>query len=112
MRVFVNCFGVKCMGNINVSDDIISLKGVGEKTATLYRHIGIDNIDELIHYFPRDYIKYEITEDISKEDGAEVIDTENNNIEENVFYEKESVAVYLDGGVPCSRVQSRKQARS
>lgn len=72
MRVFVNCIGVKCMGNINISDDIISLKGVGEKTATLYRHIGIDNIDELIHYFPRDYIKYESKSDSTDFENGKV----------------------------------------
>lgn len=38
--------------------DIINLKGIGEKTALLYNKIGIDKIEDLYEYFPRDYVFY------------------------------------------------------
>lgn len=37
------------------SDDIIKLKGIGEKTAKLFRKIGICTIGDLLLYYPRDY---------------------------------------------------------
>ncbi len=37
------------------SDDIIRLKGIGEKTAKLFRKIGICTIGDLLLYYPRDY---------------------------------------------------------
>lgn len=38
--------------------DITTLKGIGEKTSLLYRKIGIDNVEDLYEYYPRDYIEY------------------------------------------------------
>ncbi|MCR5358119.1 MAG: ATP-dependent DNA helicase RecG [Lachnospiraceae bacterium] len=41
------------------SQDIISLKGIGEKTADLYHKVGIYTYGDLMYYYPRDYIKYD-----------------------------------------------------
>ena len=41
---------------MNPTDDILSIKGVGEKTARLFRKIGIDTVEDLIHDYPRDYV--------------------------------------------------------
>lgn len=46
---------------MDLKDRIVTLKGVGEKTASLYENVGISDIDDLIHYYPRDYVKYEST---------------------------------------------------
>jgi len=35
--------------------DITTLKGVGEKTAALFRRMGIHTVEDLISYYPRDY---------------------------------------------------------
>ena len=37
------------------SDDIIRLKGIGEKTAKLFYRIGIHTTEDLLLYYPRDY---------------------------------------------------------
>lgn len=36
-------------------DDIINLKGIGEKTARLFYRLGIHNTEELLLHYPRDY---------------------------------------------------------
>lgn len=41
------------------SDSITTLKGVGEKTAEAFKLLGVNNISDLIHYYPRSYDKYE-----------------------------------------------------
>ena len=38
---------------------IESLKGIGEKTAKLYHKLGVETVDELLHYYPRGYDAYE-----------------------------------------------------
>lgn len=43
----------------NIKDNITILKGIGEKSAPLYNKLGIYTLDDVIHYYPRDYIKYE-----------------------------------------------------
>ena len=43
---------------MNPANDILSIKGVGEKTARLFRKIGIDTVEDLIHDYPRDYVVY------------------------------------------------------
>lgn len=40
------------------NDDIMYLKGVGEKRAKLFAKLGITNVGELITHFPRDYVDY------------------------------------------------------
>ncbi len=37
------------------SDDIIRLKGIGEKTAKLFHRMGIYTVEDLIFHYPRDY---------------------------------------------------------
>ena len=36
-------------------DDVINLKGIGEKTAKLFYRMGIHNTEELLLHYPRDY---------------------------------------------------------
>ncbi|MBD5461180.1 MAG: ATP-dependent DNA helicase RecG [Lachnospiraceae bacterium] len=36
-------------------DKITELKGIGEKSANLFHKLNIDTLDDLLHYFPRDY---------------------------------------------------------
>lgn len=38
--------------------DITFLKGVGEKRAAMYRKLGINTVEDLITFYPRDYIDY------------------------------------------------------
>lgn len=38
---------------------ITNLKGIGEKTAGLYNKLGIFSYEDLLYYFPRDYIRFE-----------------------------------------------------
>lgn len=37
------------------NDSILSIKGIGEKTAALYKKLGISTVEELLLYFPRAY---------------------------------------------------------
>jgi ATP-dependent DNA helicase RecG len=43
---------------MNKDSLIINLKGVGEKTSSLFQKMGIDTIEDLISYYPRDYDIY------------------------------------------------------
>ena len=43
---------------------IETLKGIGEKTAKLFEKVGIRTIDDLLHYYPRNYDSYEAPEEI------------------------------------------------
>ncbi len=38
-----------------INSSIQYVKGVGEKRATLFNKIGIHNVEDLLHYFPREY---------------------------------------------------------
>ena len=40
---------------MNYSDDITSLKGIGEKTARLFHRLDIYTLKDLLHHFPRNY---------------------------------------------------------
>ena len=42
-----------------LEENIKSIKGIGEKTASLFNRLGVFNIEDLLHFFPRYYIKYE-----------------------------------------------------
>lgn len=44
---------------MNFSDDIITIKGIGEKSAPLFRKLGMNTVEDVINYFPRDYVYYE-----------------------------------------------------
>ena len=34
---------------------LTSVKGVGDKTARLFSKLGVDTVEELLHYYPRGY---------------------------------------------------------
>ena len=39
-------------------DDIITIKGIGKKTKMLFEKLGVETAEDLVTYYPRDYIKY------------------------------------------------------
>lgn len=41
--------------SMNYADNIIAIKGIGEKTAKLFYKLGIYTVSDLIYHFPRDY---------------------------------------------------------
>ena len=43
---------------MNIDDGIITVKGIGDKTASLYSRLGINTIGDLIRYYPRTYKTY------------------------------------------------------
>lgn len=43
---------------ITNNTEITYLKGIGEKRAVMYRKLGINTLEELIEFYPRDYIDY------------------------------------------------------
>ncbi len=50
---------------LSFSTDIQFLKGVGEKRAQLYKKLNIENIGQLLYYFPRSYLDLTQTKDIA-----------------------------------------------
>lgn len=53
----ITCF--RCReGNMN-QESITSLKGIGEKTAALFKKLGVETIEELLRNYPRAYETYE-----------------------------------------------------
>ena len=50
---------------LSFSTDIQFLKGVGEKRAQLYKKLGIENIGQLLYYFPRAYLDLSQTTEIA-----------------------------------------------
>lgn len=40
---------------MRLEDKITELKGIGEKSANLFHKLNIDTLDDLLHWFPRDY---------------------------------------------------------
>lgn len=53
--------------------NITNLKGIGEKTAGLYNKLGIFSYEDLLYYFPRDYIKYEETIKLNEAQPGDLI---------------------------------------
>ena len=45
---------------------ITQIKGIGEKTALLYQKLGIESVEQLCEYFPKDYIRYDSPKKISE----------------------------------------------
>lgn len=39
-------------------DSIRNLKGIGEKTELLFAKVGVASLQQLLHYYPRDYDSY------------------------------------------------------
>ncbi len=51
--------------------DITYLKGIGEKKAALYRKLGVTSLEDLITYYPRDYIDYSEPKPINEIENGE-----------------------------------------
>ena len=47
------------MGKRELEESVISLKGIGDKTGKLFNKVGVYTCDDLIHYFPRGYDKFD-----------------------------------------------------
>ena len=52
---------------------ITNLKGIGQKTAGLYNKLGIFSYEDLLYYFPRDYIKYERPQSIQSANNGDIV---------------------------------------
>ncbi len=46
--------------------NITTIKGIGEKTANLFKKLGVETIDELLHYYPRAYDEFKEPQVISE----------------------------------------------
>lgn len=42
----------------NVNNDLLNIKGIGEAKVSLLSKLGIDSVDALLHYYPREYKDY------------------------------------------------------
>ncbi|MDE6024581.1 MAG: ATP-dependent DNA helicase RecG [Lachnospiraceae bacterium] len=51
---------------MNFSDDITTIKGVGDKTSAAFKRIGVDTVNDLVHTFPRNYLTYDEVVDIGQ----------------------------------------------
>lgn len=58
------------------SDDIINLKGIGEKTAKLFYKLGIFTIKDLLFYYPKNYQRFEEPVKIAKAVEGELVTLE------------------------------------
>ena len=45
---------------MQLNDPITALKGIGEKTASLYHKLNIYSVDDLIKHYPRDYEEWRL----------------------------------------------------
>lgn len=43
---------------MRLSDEIVTLKGIGQKSAAIYARLGIFTVRDLLMYYPRDYERY------------------------------------------------------
>lgn len=60
--------------SVNLSDNITALKGIGDKTAALFRRLGVENLEELLRFYPRDYDRVEEVSKISElREGSRVV---------------------------------------
>ena len=44
--------------------DITELRGIGKKTGDLFRKLGVNTVEDLLHYYPRGYDAYEQPKEI------------------------------------------------
>ena len=54
---------------MNRTDSILTINGIGPKSAELLQKVGIDDVDDLLHYYPRSYVTYgepSTTQDLSE----------------------------------------------
>lgn len=49
---------------MQLEDSVSKIKGVGDKTSTLFHKLGVDTVEDLIHLCPRYYLSYEEPVDI------------------------------------------------
>lgn len=54
-------------------DSIRKIKGIGEKSEKLFLRLGIETVEDLLHFYPRDYDVYERIEPISQAQEGEVM---------------------------------------
>ncbi len=57
---------------MELNTDIIELKGIGQKTVTPYHRLGIYSLEDLLYYYPRDYVKYDPVKPLDEGQLAEV----------------------------------------
>ena len=57
---------------MNLESSLDSLKGIGEKTKQVFHRAGIENLGDLVSYYPRDYERYEAPKKISEVCEGEV----------------------------------------
>lgn len=57
---------------MELNTDILELKGIGQKTVTPYHKLGIHSFEDLLYYYPRDYVKYEQVKPLGEEQLDEV----------------------------------------
>ena len=55
---------------------LTEIKGIGDKTAGVFSHLGIYSAEDLIRYFPRDYDKYEAPAELYKLRSGDVCTVE------------------------------------
>ena len=53
--------------------EITSLKGIGEKTAGLFRKLEITTAEELVYYYPRDYEYFQAPVDLQEAGTEEIV---------------------------------------
>ena len=46
--------------------NITAVKGIGEKTAKLFQKIGVETVEELLHYYPRAYDEFKEPQPIAE----------------------------------------------
>lgn len=51
---------------IYLTDDVTVLKGIGDKTAGLFRRMGVETVEALLHLYPRDYDRIEEVSQIAE----------------------------------------------
>lgn len=51
---------------MNLHDDLLSIKGIGESNFKLFNRLGLFNLDDLIYHYPRRYDDYSNVSSISK----------------------------------------------
>ena len=52
-------FGKERIMNLHLTDNITVLKGIGDKTAALFRRMGVETVEDLLRFYPRDYDRIE-----------------------------------------------------
>ncbi len=75
---------------MNLSDNITAIKGIGDKTGALFSRLGVHNINDLIHMYPRNYLSY-----------GEVVD-----IKDTIIGERQAVCCVISSYVDVRKIRS------